>query len=1112
MKSTRTIILAIALATISCDSTSPIPAGIGTAGGTATSVNNTAKVVIPAGALTSGTTVTVAPASSAPGMSGLVAGAAYEFGPSGTTFAVPVVISITYDPAMLPPNVPESSLQLYTASGSSWVLVPGSSVNTATHTVSGSTTHFSTYAPIGVVSVAQVVLTPTPQPVIVGSTVQLSAQTLDASGGTLQGRTVAWTSSDAAKATVSQSGLVTAVAVGSATITATSEGKTASATVTVIPVPVSTVLVTAASQTITVGSTTTLTATTRDAAGNTLAGRAVTWSLSDATRAVIATDGTLTGLAVGSVTVTATSEGKTGSATITIAQQPVASVAVTAPATVRVGESASLSAQLLASNGTPLSGRTVTWSSSNPAVIVVSAAGVVTGITEGTAVITATAEGKSGSATLSVLDPVGAISVNPTTVTLAVGATTTLVATTIDDAGTPLSGRLVLWSSSDPAKAAVSASGVVTAVAAGVVTITATSEGKSATATITVAAAGPPAVVATIALSPLTTNVTVGATTTLAATLTDANGNVLTGRTIVWSSTDPTKATVNASGVVTGVAPGLVGIIATSEGKTGNAAVTVVAVPVNTVTVAPATSTVYIRYAGSLTATLKDANGNTLSGRVVTWSSSNPAMATVSASGAVTGSAAGTVTITATSEGKSGTATVTIIEAPVTTLTVASAVNNITVGGTASLTADTKDFGGVSVTGRVVTWVSSDPSKATVSATGVVTGVAVGSATITATSEGVSGMATVNVAAATAAATVPIQLLAIATGDQRSCGLNTSGAAYCWGYGGLGLGDGTTHDALSPVAVTGGLTFASIGVHSGLVCGITPAGTLYCWGGGSQFPVLLPSVPTAVAPGITFASVSVNSNHTCGVATDGTGYCAGTNAGGSLGTGQSQGTLAASSTFLAVAGGLHWKQIVTSNVATCGLTVDGAVYCWGNLTAYMSGTGALTSSSTPVPLSSAVTFASLSQELASILCGVSTAGDAYCFGNTTNFVLGGAQAANYQTPTHVGGAFQFKSLTNVNSSLCGIGTNNALYCWGANGQLLGQGATYPTNSATPLVVMSGTSFSAVTGGPVGSACAVTTAGTGYCWGDNFNGELGDGTHANRTALTPILGGITFRVP
>ncbi|MEP6834487.1 MAG: Ig-like domain-containing protein [Gemmatimonas sp.] len=167
-------------------------------------------------------------------------------------------------------------------------------------------------------------------------------------------------------------------------------------------------------------------------------------------------------------------------------------------------------------------------------------------------------------------------------------------------------------------------------------------------------------------------------------------------------------------------------------------------VTVATVTVSPSTNALLTGATATLTATLKDASGNTLRGQTVTWSSSAQAVATVSTGGVVTAVAAGTATITATSEGKSGTASITV-SAPVATVAVTPPAPAINVGATVTLTADTKDAAGVSLTGRAIAWSSSAQSVATVTQTGVVTAIASGTTTITATSEGKSGTATITV-------------------------------------------------------------------------------------------------------------------------------------------------------------------------------------------------------------------------------------------------------------------------------------------------------------------------------------------------------------------------------
>jgi hypothetical protein len=145
-------------------------------------------------------------------------------------------------------------------------------------------------------------------------------------------------------------------------------------------------------------------------------------------------------------------------------------------------------------------------------------------------------------------------------------------------------------------------------------------------------------------------------------------------------------------------------------------------------------------------ATLRDERSNVLTDRLVTWTSSNTALATVSASGLVTGvSPGGPLTITATSEAKSGTSSITVVPPVVTAITLSPAIAAVFVGAAADLTATVIDQNGVVLTDRVVTWTTSDVAVATVSPTGQVIGISVGTATITASSGGVVGRAMITV-------------------------------------------------------------------------------------------------------------------------------------------------------------------------------------------------------------------------------------------------------------------------------------------------------------------------------------------------------------------------------
>ena len=348
------------------------------------------------------------------------------------------------------------------------------------------------------VPVASVTVAPAAPSIIIGSTQQLTAATLDASNGPLSGRTVTWNTSDATKATVTSAGLVTGVAVGTATITATSEGKAGSATVTILPIPVATVIVSPAASSVLVGSTQQLTVSTVDASNNALTGRVVVWSSSDTTRAKVSVTGLVTAVAVGSATVTATSEGKSGAASVTILPIPVATITV-APSTanISVGATQAFTATTKDVGGNTLTGRTITWSSSNAAVASVSVAGAVTGIAAGTATVTAASEGKTGSAAVTVVFvPVAAVTIAPVSATISLNGTVVLTATAVDANGAVLAGRTFSWTSSNlSVVSGIFVGNVLTAqgLGAGTAVLTATSEGKSGTSTVTVVAL-PPAI------------------------------------------------------------------------------------------------------------------------------------------------------------------------------------------------------------------------------------------------------------------------------------------------------------------------------------------------------------------------------------------------------------------------------------------------------------------------------------------------------------------------------------------------------------------------------------------------------------------------------------------
>jgi uncharacterized protein YjdB len=509
------------------------------------------------------------------------------------------------------------------------------------------------------VAVASITVRPDDNNVVVGQTTQLTAELRDGTGALLTDRLITWSSSNASIASVTSQGVVTAVAPGSAIITASVDARSASVDVVVTARPASAVILSPGLVTIFSGQSLQLSALVTDDRGQLLPGRPISFASNNTQVATVSSTGVVTGITGGIVTITATSEGASGSATITVTPEPVAILAVSpATATLFVGQTLQLSviARNAAGQSLSLTGRSVSWSSSTPALTSVSSGGLVTALAPGTGVVVLTVDGRQASATLTVnVVPVASVVVSPTAPNVTVGQTVQLTATPMSATGQPLTGRVTTWSTSAGTVATVSSSGLVTGVAAGSAVITATSEGKSGSATVTVQ---PP--ISTITVSPSISNVNVAWTTNLTATARSSNGSTIPGVTFTWSSSNTSIATVSAAGVVTGVAPGNVTISASAGGKTGTAAVTVQLASVDRIVVTPANPSVKVNNTVQLTATVYDAQNNVLTGRTVTWSSSNTNRATVNSTGLVTGKATGTVTITATSGGRSGSTTVTV--------------------------------------------------------------------------------------------------------------------------------------------------------------------------------------------------------------------------------------------------------------------------------------------------------------------------------------------------------------------------------------------------------------------------------------------------------------------
>src|SRR5688500_4635023 len=263
---------------------------VSSAGASFSVLNSTVSLEIPAGALTQTRNISVAPTSNFPANDRVVAGTTFDFGPTGATFAQPVPISIKYDPSKVISS-PDSGLRLYEVVGTGWRLVPESSVNTETKTVTGKVSHFSVYGVLLQAPVATVTIN-RDTTVEVRKTVQFAATLKDTEQLTLN-RVVTWTSSNPSIVTIDADGLASTLLPGQSTITAAAEGKTATATVTVVPGPPTTLSLEAGQgQSATAGAAVPIAPAVKvtDAFGNPISGFAITF-------AVASGGGTITGAA-----------------------------------------------------------------------------------------------------------------------------------------------------------------------------------------------------------------------------------------------------------------------------------------------------------------------------------------------------------------------------------------------------------------------------------------------------------------------------------------------------------------------------------------------------------------------------------------------------------------------------------------------------------------------------------------------------------------------------------------------------------------------------------------------------------------------------------------------
>ncbi len=580
-----------------------------------------------------------------------------------------------------------------------------------------------------------------------------------------------WTSSAPQIASVSglagSIGIVTGVAVGDATLTVALNGKTATVPVHVTSAILSAIQLPAAAMTVPKGLTLPILATGVYSDGSTAdLTSSVTWTSSApgvaSVSGLIATAGLVTGVTQGTATITATLGSASSTTAVTVTNAILSGLQLPqAAVTVPKGLTLPLVVTGLYSDGSLADlTSTVTWTSSAPAVATVSglagSAGLVTGISQGSATVIASVNGKSASAAVTVTAAVlSGIQLPTTTVIVPKGLSAPVIATGVYSDGSIADiTSSVTWSSSAPAIASVSglagSLGVVTGNGVGDASITATLGAQSQTVPVHVTAA----LLSAISL-PATMTVPRGLTLPVIATglYTDGSTADLT-TSVTWSTSAPATATVSglvgSAGLVTGVAQGSATITATLGSKSSTTAVTVTAAVLSSIQLPTTPVMVAKGLFAPILATGLYSDGSVASlTQNVTWTSSAPSIATVSnlvaSAGIVTGVQTGFATITATLGARSATVQVQVTPAILSNISVnVPQLLGLLQIGAATATGTYSDGTTADLTSQV-TFGSSNPLAATVTANGSLLGLALGNTTITATLGSLTGSSLISV-------------------------------------------------------------------------------------------------------------------------------------------------------------------------------------------------------------------------------------------------------------------------------------------------------------------------------------------------------------------------------
>ena len=590
----------------------------------------------------------------------------------------------------------------------------------------------------GSASLTGLAVTPNSASIAAAATLSLHAMGSYSDGSTKDlTASATWSSSDSNVVSVTPSGVATGVATGAVTITARSGGFAGSATLTVNSAGsnLTSLTISPANPSVAVNTTQALTATGNYSDGSSRDLTAlVTWSSSNVGHATVDAAGLVKGVAAGSATITATLGSVSQSTTVTVNAPSISSISVTPEdLTLPAGISQQYTATAIYTDGSSqdlVSG--VAWTSSATSVATIDGNGLAAILAEGTTTITATVGSFSDSTTITVVGAhLTSISISPSSVTMAVGTQQLFTATGNFDDGSTQVLTSAQWNSSSASVLTVDANGLGLAVGTGTTVVSVTSGAVTANASVTVSSA----TLLSLVIAPLNSSMPAGAVKQFSATATfsDSSTQDVTA-SVLWSSSKPSVATINASGLVSSVATGTTTVSAVWGAVSQSTTLTVSNVKLVSITISPATPRVEKGTSLKFTATGVYSDGSTAQLAVVSWRSSKPQFGNMRSSGILHAKKAGTLTVSASASGVTGTTTVTVGTGTLVTVDITPANSVVSAGSTQQFTATGTFSDGTTQDVTInAHWSSTVPSVATIANAPVHAGLATTFATGTTT-------------------------------------------------------------------------------------------------------------------------------------------------------------------------------------------------------------------------------------------------------------------------------------------------------------------------------------------------------------------------------------------